>query len=186
MARYFALITIEDLKEKIETLFEENGYYELVDRIMPDLKVEFDIENVADDNSYARWINLPKGSKGLCGYHTLINGFTFYGISAGGDWEVPIFFIVYWDGKKLRGYIPTKGNTWNTDTKKACGNDDKADIKFKCKKFGREYNEDEDYSDFDSNNVIDFDYVLLLNDIQSRILPMPNKAIGTSSKKIKK
>ena len=35
----------------------------------------------------------------------------------GGDWEEPILFMVYWDGKTFRGYIPERGNQYNRDTK---------------------------------------------------------------------
>ena len=38
-----------------------------------------------------------------------------------------MFFIIYWDGKKLRAYVPTDGNPWNTDTKEAYGNDEEKD-----------------------------------------------------------
>ncbi len=32
---------------------------------------------------------------------------------AGGDWQYPVYFFLYWDGKDIRGYVPTKGNTFN-------------------------------------------------------------------------
>lgn len=42
-----------------------------------------------------------------------------------GDWELPVYFIVYLDHKlKLRAYIPMKGNTFNPYTKAAFGNED--------------------------------------------------------------
>ena len=44
-------------------------------------------------------------------------------VNAGGDWESPICFIIYWDGKSLRGYVPTKGNVFNKKTKAAYGNE---------------------------------------------------------------
>lgn len=54
------------------------------------------------------------------------------GCAAGGDWEYPVFFIVYVDndGVTLRSYIPKNGNTWNYDTDSAFGNDEKADSDF--------------------------------------------------------
>ena len=69
-------------------------------------KVHFDFENV----------------EGM-GIHTLSNGLTYYAFTAGGDWEQPIYIILYWDGKSFRGYIPTEGNPWNTATNCAYGND---------------------------------------------------------------
>lgn len=40
----------------------------------------------------------------------------------GGDWEMPVYFAIYHDGKELRAYIPTNGNYWNDTTKMAYGN----------------------------------------------------------------
>ncbi len=44
--------------------------------------------------------------------------------------KVLFFFIIYWDGKEFRGYIPTKGNSFDRFRKIALGNDDDEDIKF--------------------------------------------------------
>jgi hypothetical protein len=85
------------------------GHYTcLTPQVEKDLsKVQFDTENIEVSDC-----------------QTLSNGLSFVGISSGGDWEWPIFFIIYYDGKKLRGYIPRDGNLWNTKTKQAYGNDD--------------------------------------------------------------
>lgn len=48
----------------------------------------------------------------------------------GGDWEVPVIFMVYWDGMNLRGYIPTYGNSFDRIRKTALGNDEDADREF--------------------------------------------------------
>lgn len=69
-------------------------------------KVQVDVENVESH-----------------GLHTLSNGLAYYAFDSGGDWELPVYMIVYWDGKSLRGYIPKDGNVWNTVTNKAYGND---------------------------------------------------------------
>ena len=45
---------------------------------------------------------------------------------AGGDWEIPVYFMVYYDGKRIRVYVPTVGNTWRQDLKQALGNVRKA------------------------------------------------------------
>lgn len=50
------------------------------------------------------------------------NGIPYYLCYAAGDWEAPVYFIVYYDGKKIRVYVPHKGNTWRSDTKQALGN----------------------------------------------------------------
>lgn len=40
---------------------------------------------------------------------------------AGGDWQYPVHFIIYWSGKEFRGYIPENGNVYNKKTKAAYG-----------------------------------------------------------------
>ena len=37
----------------------------------------------------------------------------------GGDWEIPVFFIVYYDGSTFRGYLPEKGNLYNRNEMRA-------------------------------------------------------------------
>lgn len=51
------------------------------------------------------------------------NGFTFLGCAAGGDWEYPVHFAIYYDGKSLRGYVPRYCNSYNLKTKQAFGYD---------------------------------------------------------------
>lgn len=54
-----------------------------------------------------------------------IGDLVFLGVTAGGDWESPVFSIFYFDDQKiLRCYIPEKGNVYNFLSKKAFGNSD--------------------------------------------------------------
>lgn len=129
MPRYFQRLTIDQLSDIIEDAVDvcgEDRYHcwrDLTPQIKKDLsKCDFDLENVGESQT-------DFGPEGLMGFHTLDNGFTFKGMCAGGDWESPVFFIIYWDGKKLRAYIPKDGNPWNTTTKAPYGNDDVADGK---------------------------------------------------------
>ena len=124
--RYFEKISEREFQQKIDKALEKNDLLsELTADVKKDLsKVQFDIENIDDQQAYGH--NRKMGR--LIGLHTLKNGLTFLGVNAGGDWEAPIFFIIYWDGKKLRGYIPVEGNSWNTDTREAYGNDEEADL----------------------------------------------------------
>jgi hypothetical protein len=103
-------------------------YLELTPQVAKDLsKINFDCEN---------WIDSPKHTnhplKNVLGFTTLSgSGFTFFGFLCGGDWELPVFSILYLYQNKLRGYTPTGGNTWNLKTKEAYGNsppDDLVDI----------------------------------------------------------
>lgn len=132
----------------------DRSYKNLTSTIEKDLaKVEFDVENVSIVDEYG------EGSlDGLLGLNTLPNGLAFLGFNAGGDWETPIFYIIYFDGSKLRGYIPTEGNPWNTKNKMAYGNDDEEDNENAIKRGWTSF----DSACFDSNKI--------KQDIMSRIL----------------
>lgn len=79
-------------------------------------KIKFDAENcIADPDEW--------DEESLIGIHTLPNGLTFIGMAVGGDWEQPLFLIIYWSGRALRGYIPSYGNTFNPDFKAAFGSE---------------------------------------------------------------
>lgn len=105
---------------------------------MKDLKkVEFDFENYEtgineDDPAHQQEILTSKITRGFmnypCGYYVLPNNMPVLFINAGGDWETPICFAIYFDGKKLRGYIPKAGNIWNRKNKSAFGNDEDEDV----------------------------------------------------------
>lgn len=93
----------------------------------------------------------------------------------GGDWEFPITFAVYWDGKCLRGYIPRNGNIWNEYTKCAIGNDEEADEKFFRKSWKRIFDEkptDEEIEDIVNDNgcMIEPDYPKMFEEITKRII----------------
>jgi hypothetical protein len=157
-----ALITEQELADKIDTALTALGgsYYEyknLTPRVAQDLsKVSFDLENVCVSREEAF-----RGFDNLVGLHTLPSGLAYLGLGAGGDWEIPIFFIIYWDGKELRGYIPKDGNPWNTDTKAAYGNDADADVANAKKLYGIVMKEPDDVPDVDEAKI--------LADIESRI-----------------
>jgi len=160
--RNFAPISIEDLIAKIKAVEGDGGIHALLKHLGKDIKVEFDLENFSDS---------PKdfGPKALMGFHTEANGLTYCGMCAGGDWEHPVFFCIYWDGKKLRGYVPTEGNPWNTTTKAAYGNDEKADAKNARKRWPDK---------FDTDSEVDFEFEpdLIRQDILERLLPAQKPA----------
>lgn len=142
MGRNAVKITQEELKHKIFEIIkkhpdceddfedgEEPDNYNVASffgyahkKVMDDIsKVCFDFENSecnTRSNPHTR-----KSPDTLMGLHTLDNGFTFWGMWAGGDWEYPVFFIVYWDGKGLRGYVPEDGNVYNKVFKTAFGSE---------------------------------------------------------------
>lgn len=86
-------------------------------------KVSFDCEN----------FQCIERDDDVCGYklggiQTLENGFHFLGCAAGGDWEYPVFFIIYWDGDMFRGYVPSKGNVWDKKQKEAFHYEENEDL----------------------------------------------------------
>lgn len=42
----------------------------------------------------------------------------------GGDWEIPVFGIIYFDGKNFMCYVPEDGNCFNKKRMEAWGNND--------------------------------------------------------------
>lgn len=119
-------------------------------------KIEFDMENSTSvPNEFVDDGGL------LVGFHTLDNGLSFLGCLAGGDWELPVFFIIYHNGKSLRAYIPTCGNLINRDAKSAFGNYD--DDEFMKKELGDEYYE----SSFED---AEYNWDLIEEDIKNRII----------------
>lgn len=184
--RYFAPVTAEQLYAKVMEKFTTEGQTaptwealhgtdddadrvttipiaidELVESLRSDLKVQFDLENwdYRDTSARERWQQL--------GLHTFPNGLTYWGFLAGGDWEHPVYWIVYWDGKKLRAYVPTHGNPWNRKTKKAYGNDEKADLA-DLKKI-----EPNLPDGVDPTECVDFNWDHVVYDILHHILPKP-------------
>lgn len=152
MPRFFAPISVDELKAKVEIAFlladpDRDDYVNLADRfdtdlifrkLGKDLKVKFDFENFF----------VSKQPNTLMGLHSLPNGLTCWGMLAGGNWQIPVFWVCYWDGKKIRGYVPEAGNPWDRKKKEAYNNSGNPDI-------------DEQ------------DWKLIVADIEKRILPLP-------------
>ena len=112
-------------------------------------KINFDLENLMTAPR-----DLPDHP--LIGVQTLDNGFTFVGCHCGGDWELPVFAIVYWDGKTFRGYVPEDGNTFNPKTRTAYGSEDD--------------DEDRDEDLIENPDSIKLDKDKIIMDIKQRIV----------------
>jgi len=93
-------------------------------------------------------------------------GIPYLGFYCGGDAGGVLFLIIYWDGKKLRGYIPIAGNTVKADnTVFASGySDDDETIEL----LNGGSTTDEEYNAISENVGIDFDWIA--KDIESRIV----------------
>lgn len=171
MSRYYHPTTMSQFKKLVqqtiaahrEQPLEQDQFFCLARAVQADLKVEFDCENTSLSPQ-------DFGPEPLMGYRNLGNGLVILGCCAGGDWEFPVYFAVYWDGKKLRAYIPREGNPWNTQTKRAFGNDDEADLRNARQRWPDYFTES-----FDDvvSDCLDFDPKAILKDIRERLLPRP-------------
>jgi len=127
MSRKYEKISKEKLVRRVYQLCDEENIcpYKLrqLGKVGADLgKVSVDYENFSHtvQDEWGYW-------KDMLGVNQ-IGDLSFWGMSAGGDWEYPVYFIVYISNKKeLRAYIPKHGNMWNKLTKEAFGNDEDAD-----------------------------------------------------------
>ena len=180
MPRFAAKVTPAELKAFIEKeakdqgLGDEDGVsmYEIQElgKIGTDLsKVQFDFENCY----YTESEEFDDRTKGLLGYRQ-IGDLSFLGVYAGGDWEMPVYFIIYLDQDKktLRAYIPEDGNVWNHDTKQAIGNDDEADDKFLrkwIKKHRKDIQLDDEPLESDDGDVME-DRDAMIKDITTRVI----------------
>lgn len=153
---YIADFTIEEFIPACDHLPEE---------ILDELNAE--VTNSVGGN-YSRWSDIhkekEKNPSSLLGYHTLENGFTFYGMYGTNDGAWSVFFIVYLDENgHLRGYIPKEGNQYCHDSNEAWGWDCSL---FEDEDF-REEKEEELYNLMEKG--IYFDYEQIKEDILKNI-----------------
>jgi hypothetical protein len=125
MSRKAPSISLNELKEKLKYLLEEENIngdvfpYNFSTLLTKDIsKVNFDFENFTFGKDTPNFCNYP------CGWYVLPSGIPVLFVNAGGDWEFPICFCLYFDGKNVRGYIPTDGNSFDKKNKIAWGNTD--------------------------------------------------------------
>lgn len=160
MSRYAkANLTVDELKNKILEFTGETDIqyaiwsldkYSLPDPIKKDLsKINFDMEN----SDLVGEFRMP-GAEKLNAFE-MIGNFPVAWVSAGGDWELPLVFVLYIGDKgELRAYIPKDGNAY--------------DHKEKCA-YGSE--EDEEFMDgFDEEGEYVFDSDKLRADVMKRIV----------------
>lgn len=128
-------------------------------------KVNFDFENFSNSHLDER-IGEDIAFLGYRALYIGCNDMPFIGCRASGDWEYPVYFIIYLEpnGKTFRCYVPKDGNTWNYDTKQAFGNDEEADLKF-AKKHLKDITE---FNPDDSDVFLDF--YKMVSEIRSRFV----------------
>lgn len=132
MSRHATIITLDEFKLKLEPIISDVDFpYKLPSKIEKDIsKIKFDFENFDCEGKSCSGYPL--------GYEVLENKLPVIFMTAGGDWEHPVCFILYWSGKEVRGYIPDKGNVYNRKEKCAYGSEEENDS-------------DDDIEPFDSN-----------------------------------
>lgn len=97
------------------------------------------------ENDWAK-VDFSTENSNIKSEKTTDDGIPYIEMEASGDWETPLICIIYYDGKKLRGYVPKDGNTYNYKTKAAFGNDNDNDEVQIIKQFGHKFaNEDSRY-----------------------------------------
>lgn len=113
-----------DIKKLAE--ISDETYEELEDFLYDyPFDVKFDFENICLTDQDIRLFQDDINK--ILGYHELPNGFSFYGLFAGGDWEIPVFFILFDHNGETKAYVPKQGNVFNTTTMSAYGNDSDSD-----------------------------------------------------------
>ena len=144
MSRYAkANVTIDELKNKIlevtgETDIEDAIYsmdkFSLPRKIQDDLaKINFDMENSALVGEFG-----TPGAEDLSPFEILGDFPVAWG-SSGGDWELPLIFVLYIGDKgELRAYIPEDGNAYDHSEKCAYGSEEDEE-------FMDNFDEDKDY-----------------------------------------
>lgn len=86
-----------------------------------------DMDKVYQDLSKIKYAD---ENLGVDGKIKQTDGIAYLQCYAGGDWENPILFYLYFDGSSFRAYIPTYGNSFNRSTMTALGNNDEKDTEF--------------------------------------------------------
>jgi hypothetical protein len=200
MPRYAPLMTVDELKTMVVTDAVKRNYeeeYTVIDHNSPDFALIlgmllggcFDSEDDEAENKestlmdkvHADWskVQFDLENYEVEGFELTDTGVPYVMMTCGGDWEVPIACVIYWDGKHYRGYVPVEGNCYNVKAKAAFGNADEDDDQraFKAQ-FG-----DKDMYDAEP------DWVIVRNAVSGRIegrgTATANKAPVKSNAKLK-
>lgn len=106
-------IIIPDWEDDDDVTEEEKSWsYEFTNRILDDTSI-MDEWNDVEVRPGMGFLDYP------CGYKNLPNGMHAMFVTVKADWSVPLCFVIYWDGKRLRAYVPREGNIYNRLQEKA-------------------------------------------------------------------
>ena len=104
-------LTIKDLDIKEYEDYKYSG--EIMSALLNNTTIDKDIQKISFNYENSEYDSIE----------VLNNGLPVMKCVAGGDWEYPVYFIIYWDGKQFRGYTPENGNTFNRITRTASGSE---------------------------------------------------------------
>ena len=132
---------VEKYLEAITSNLENSATYKDVH------KIDFDFENCGATGTFY--------DKNISQHSQLIDGTEIIWAYGGGDWEMPVQFVLYLDpNDKVRAYVPSNGNVYCHKCKCALGT-------CECEDQPEEY--DDDYYP----NHLDFDQMMV--DVNNRI-----------------
>ncbi|HMF34869.1 MAG TPA: hypothetical protein VKK79_25835 [Candidatus Lokiarchaeia archaeon] len=141
----FAPISPEDFVARIHTFIREKvagsspqSVAEMTEQVLGYGKYKHLTPQVSEDLEVVRFDNENEtaGPQGFNNADPSImgvqvhpeTGMPFLGVTAGGDWELPVYFILFFDGTQLRGYIPRAGNIFNEATMTAYGSEQESTV----------------------------------------------------------
>lgn len=111
----------EDLDDWDENKTIIAGLEECATKVFNDLcKINFSLENMTLDSQEPFGDFTGDQARDWLGPQAW-GDLTIIGFMGGGDWESPVAFVVYYDGKDFRGYVPTEGNSFDVASKSAIG-----------------------------------------------------------------
>lgn len=140
--------------------------------VQKDMKIDMDYENIVPDGDDGSDPNEPN-IHGSTIFRTTPGGLPYARLIVGGDWQLPVSVITYFDGESIRCYIPTKGNLFNPKTKAAIG-DEMDDQGMLPPEVSDMLRKKLPWAKFDENGYPDDqsrDWTLMEGDIDARIVP---------------
>ena len=168
MPRYAPQMPQADLRQMIIDKAIRNNYledYGDIDLGKPDMdRIVYMLleENLPEVEKDWSKIDFSTENMDVAGEKMTPDGIPYLLIETGGDWETELVAIIYFDGKKLRGYVPKDGNSYNHKEKSAFGNND-SDAAEGAKQFGKKFIDDDGCFEVDPNMA------LIEQDISKRI-----------------
>ena len=151
MPRYAPAMSVDDFKNTVVSYASSLGYFDEREDDKNNVDLEFVFHYLLSEDKaklvLKDWSKVDFDLENVMfeGFNSTQDGIPYAELYAGGDWELPVYCIVYFDGKDFRGYVPKDGNLYNFTTKTAYGNDEDDDEKDFAKRYGS-YDEDEFYN----------------------------------------